>query len=91
LDRWIKLHLSTAHAEKWEEYQNIMSAVDKELFLASALVAFGNTLQAHLESASHLSLFISAIIVKDVITDLLLYQDDIKGVTQKHAMALFKN
>ena len=35
-------------------------------------------------------MFISAKIVKDVIADLLFHQDDIEGVTQKHAMALFK-
>ena len=28
-----KLHLCTVHAEKWEEYQNIKSAEDKEVFL----------------------------------------------------------
>ena len=57
---------------------------------ASALDAFGNTLHAHLESASHLRVLISAKIVEDVIADLLFHQDDIEGVTQKHAMALFK-
>ena len=85
-----KLHLSTAHTEKWEEYQNIERAEDKEVFFASAPVAFGNTLHAHLESASHLRVFISAKIVEDVIADLLFHPDDIEGVTQKRAMALFK-
>ena len=28
-----KLHLSIAHAEKWEEYQKIERAEDKEVFL----------------------------------------------------------
>jgi hypothetical protein len=85
-----KLHLSTSHAEKWEEYQNIKSAEDKEEFFSSALVAFGNTLHAHLESASHCRVLIHAKIVEDEIADLLFHQDDIEGVTQKRAMALLK-
>ena len=85
-----KLHLSTAHTEKWEKYQNIKSAEDKEVFFASAPVAFGNTLHAHLEPASHLWVLISAKIMEDVIADLLFHQDDIEGVTQKHAMTLLK-
>ena len=85
-----KSHLSTANAEKWEEYQNIKSAEDKEVFFSSEPVAFGNTFHAHLEPASHLKVFISAKIVEDVIVDLLFHQDDIESVTQKNAMALFK-
>ena len=69
---------------------NIKSAEDKEVFFASVTVAFGNTLHAHLESASHLRLFISAKIIEDVIADLLFHPDDIEGVTQKCAMALFQ-
>jgi hypothetical protein len=60
------------------------------VFFASALVAFGNTLHAHLGSASHLKVFIRAKTVEDVIADLLFHQDDIEGVTQKCAMALLK-
>ena len=85
-----KLHLPTAHTEKCEEYQNIKSAEGKEVFIASAMVAFGNNLHAHLESASHLRVLISAKLVEDVIADLLFHQDDIEGVTQKHTMVLFK-
>jgi hypothetical protein len=59
-------------------------------WFASALIAFGNTLHAHLESESHLKVVISAKIVEYVIADLLFHQDDIEGVTQKCAMALFK-
>jgi hypothetical protein len=84
-----KLHLSTAHAEKWEVYQNIKSAEGKEIFFSSEPVGFGNTLHAHLKSASHLKVFISAKIVEDVFADLLFHQDDIERVTQKNAMALF--
>ena len=49
-----KLHLSTAHVEKWEEYQSIKNIEDKELFFASVPAPFGNTFHAQLESASHL-------------------------------------
>jgi hypothetical protein len=85
-----KLYLSTVHAEKWEEYQNIKSAEDKELFFSSEPVGFGNTLHAHLKSASHLKELISPKIVEDVIADLLFHQNDIERVTQKSAMALFQ-
>ena len=61
----------------------------QRIVFASALIAFGNTLHAHLESASHLRVVISAKIVEDVIAYLLFHQDDIKRVTQKRAMALF--
>ena len=47
-------------------------------------------MHANLESSSHLRVFISAKIVEDVIVDLLFQQDDIEGVTQKCALALFK-
>jgi hypothetical protein len=77
-----KLHLFTTHTEKWEEYQNIKSAEDKEVFFASAPVAFGNTLHAHLESACHLRVLITAKIVEDVIADILFHQDDIEGLTR---------
>ena len=59
-----KLHISTAHAEKWEEYQNMKDIKDKEEFFAIAPIVFGNTLHAHLESASHLRVLISATILK---------------------------
>ena len=88
-DRY-KLHLSTAHAEKWEEYQDIKSAEDKEEFFSSAPVTFGNTLHTHLESASHIRVLISAKIVENVIADLLFHQDDIEGVTQICTLALLR-
>ena len=52
-DRY-KLYLSTAHVEKWEEYQSIKNKKDKKALFASVPVAFGNTFHAQLESASHL-------------------------------------
>ena len=85
-----KLHLCKAQVEKWEEYQNMMNVEGNEVFFASAPIAFGNTLHSQLEFASHLGVLISAKIVEDVIADLLFHQDDIEGVTQKHAMALLK-
>ena len=65
-------------------------SIKQRSIFASAPVAFGNTLHAHLEPASHLRVFISAKIMEDVIADLLFHQDDIEGVTKKHPMALFK-
>ena len=65
-------------------------AKNTSLSFARTPVAFGNTLHVHLESASHLRVFISAKIVKDAIADLLFHQDDIEGVTQKHAMTLLE-
>ena len=85
-----KLHHSTAHAEKWEEYQRIKSTEDKEIFFASAPVAFGRSLHVHLEFASHLKVKISAKIVDDVVADLLFHQDDNEEAIQKCAMAIFK-
>jgi hypothetical protein len=68
-----KLHLSTSHAEKWEDYQNIKSAEDKEVLFPSEPIALWNTLHTHLESASHLKVFFSAKIVEYVIADLLFH------------------
>jgi hypothetical protein len=84
------LHLSTAHAEKWGEYQNIKTIKVKEVFFARAPITFGNTLNAHMESASHLPVVMSAKIVEDITADLLFHQDDIERVAQICAMALSK-
>ena len=62
----------------------------QRIVFASALIAFGNTLHAHLESASQLRVVISAKIVEYESADLLFHHDDIEEVIQKHAMALFK-
>ena len=76
-----KLYHSTAHVEKWEEYQNIKNVEGNEAFFASALIALRKTFHARPEYASHLRVLISAKVVEDIPVDNLFHYDNIEGVT----------
>lgn len=82
-------HLSTAHAQKWAEYQQLESKEDKEQFFKSQ-TSYVNSLDAHLEDKQQIHFLINAPIVETVIGELLFHPDDVEGVTRERALNMFK-
>jgi hypothetical protein len=83
-------HLRKQHGEKWKEYDSSdMAAREKFFELSTNEVAYGNSLDAHLDAGESLFFWLRRNIVNRVVSD-LLFDPNESDEKVKAALRIFK-